>query len=702
LIDQVIATSSWPAGSNITKQTMERDLAGGWQTSVLPGGTPGMLNSVPTTTPFEIVSSQTGVSTTPTSSPTKIPETVATGPAVNYATNQVADAEIEITEILPNPKGSDAAGEFIELFNAGSAAVDLTGWKMVVGEHQYIITASTSRSNILQSRLYLTLWRGESKLVLPNDQGQVLLYSPEKTIPRQVVSYEKAPDGKSFAKNDLSEWRWSEQATPGSSNVIKADNQPPEVDWSVKTPIEVGEAILFDSSDTTDPEDDKLTFAWQFGDGASSTEPSPKHAYQKSGRFKAELSVSDGKTKATKERTLVVSETKASSTLKMITPATTKERTIIINEFLPNPVGEDSEGEWIELYNSGKVEIDMLNWQLDDAPGGSKAYQFSDNVIIKPSSYYLVNREDSSLALNNGTDEVRLFDYLGTMVDSVAYSGAKEGLSYARDSHGRWQWTSPTPGKVNQAAQIINIKKTTVKKTGVVSKSKVAVKKTTSAKTTQWLTVSGTVTALPGQIAKQTFYVAGNDCWQIYNYRRDFPKLKLGDQVQVYGLAETIKGEKRIKTSKLADVKILGVGGQAKPATLKCQQVGIAELSKLVKVSGELTKKTATLWYVDDGSGEVAVYLSKAIADNFSGLTEGEQLEVVGLVTPATTGVRIVPRSIVDILTIKTAEAKSYSEVTASIPARDSAVELKQYLQLVLLGLILASFGWWLRKRYAM
>jgi hypothetical protein len=49
LEDEVFATSSWPAGDNFSKRTMERSptnsLVGDWQTSLDPGGTPGRENS---------------------------------------------------------------------------------------------------------------------------------------------------------------------------------------------------------------------------------------------------------------------------------------------------------------------------------------------------------------------------------------------------------------------------------------------------------------------------------------------------------------------------------------------------------------------------------------------------------------------------------------------------------------------------------
>jgi hypothetical protein len=45
LEDEVFATSSWPAGDNFSKRTMERKPDFSWQTSLDPGGTPGKENS---------------------------------------------------------------------------------------------------------------------------------------------------------------------------------------------------------------------------------------------------------------------------------------------------------------------------------------------------------------------------------------------------------------------------------------------------------------------------------------------------------------------------------------------------------------------------------------------------------------------------------------------------------------------------------
>lgn len=52
--------------------------------------------------------------------------------------------------------------------------------------------------------------------------------------------------------------------------------------------------VQFSSAGTSDPDGDPLTYNWNFGDGGTSTETNPIHTYQRSGRYVATLTVSDG------------------------------------------------------------------------------------------------------------------------------------------------------------------------------------------------------------------------------------------------------------------------------------------------------------------------------------------------------------------------------------------------------------------------
>ena len=57
---------------------------------------------------------------------------------------------------------------------------------------------------------------------------------------------------------------------------------------------------------STDEDNDNLTYMWDFGDGATSTDASPTHTYKKAGTYKIVLTVSDGKASRDTSRTVEV------------------------------------------------------------------------------------------------------------------------------------------------------------------------------------------------------------------------------------------------------------------------------------------------------------------------------------------------------------------------------------------------------------
>lgn len=105
---------------------------------------------------------------------------------------------------------------------------------------------------------------------------------------------------------------------------------------------------------------------------------------------------------------------------------------IVLSEILPNPEGSDTDTEWIEIYNMGTENVNLGNWSLDDEEGGSTHYIFPAGTTIEAQDFLVIYRIDSKISLNNDTDQVRLFDFEGTLKDSVTYESSPEGQSYAR------------------------------------------------------------------------------------------------------------------------------------------------------------------------------------------------------------------------------------------------------------------------------
>jgi len=126
---------------------------------------------------------------------------------------------------------------------------------------------------------------------------------------------------------------------------------------------------------------------------------------------------------------------------------------VVINELLPNPDGSD-EGEWVELYNQGSDSAVIENWKLVDADGDE--FVFGASHSIAAGGYLVIDKAESGLVLNNGSEDLALLDELGQQVDLVTYGSAREGESYAltTDVSSPWQWTETlTPGAVNVITQ---------------------------------------------------------------------------------------------------------------------------------------------------------------------------------------------------------------------------------------------------------
>lgn len=62
---------------------------------------------------------------------------------------------------------------------------------------------------------------------------------------------------------------------------------------------------------------------------------------------------------------------------------------VIINEVLANPVGEEPQQEWVELYNDGLVPAELGGWQLEDVGGEAVL----PNVTLPPGGFALVVNE---------------------------------------------------------------------------------------------------------------------------------------------------------------------------------------------------------------------------------------------------------------------------------------------------------------------
>lgn len=121
-----------------------------------------------------------------------------------------------------------------------------------------------------------------------------------------------------------------------------------------------------------------------------------------------------------------------------------KEGDIIINEFLKDPPPDSDIPEYIELKNTSNKYLNIRDWAIGDNKSLAKISE--DHLAIKPHSFLVLsskpeeiedqfgndNNVDVSLpALNNSGDQIRLFDEIGILIDSLEYNTDWGGVDVA-------------------------------------------------------------------------------------------------------------------------------------------------------------------------------------------------------------------------------------------------------------------------------
>ena len=131
---------------------------------------------------------------------------------------------------------------------------------------------------------------------------------------------------------------------------------------------------------------------------------------------------------------------------------------IKISEFLPDPNGDDNQampnGEWVELYNSGEIDLDLMEFKFKDNVGDEADVVITQTTtnqgtVIKSKEYLVVYANGiSSFLNNNGLEKITLYDLNDNIVDSISYDGSDEGVSWSL-AEDEWQKSTPTPGQDN-------------------------------------------------------------------------------------------------------------------------------------------------------------------------------------------------------------------------------------------------------------
>jgi hypothetical protein len=126
---------------------------------------------------------------------------------------------------------------------------------------------------------------------------------------------------------------------------------------------------------------------------------------------------------------------------------------LLITELLPNPSGDDTAGEFIELYNPNTTEVALNDYRLNIGPNFDKQFMLPTDIMVPAKSYIVIYSKLGYFTLVNTTSRVQLADDTGVVVDqSPSYADAANDMAWALVDD-TWQYTNqPTPGAENVAS----------------------------------------------------------------------------------------------------------------------------------------------------------------------------------------------------------------------------------------------------------
>jgi uncharacterized protein YdeI (BOF family) len=172
------------------------------------------------------------------------------------------------------------------------------------------------------------------------------------------------------------------------------------------------------------------------------------------------------------------------------------------------------------------------------------------------------------------------------------------------------------------------------------------------------VTIKGTVTVASGAFVSSSFdmgFGLQDKSGGIYVSIQTNLGLQLGDQVEVTGQLADAFGLLILVPTGPSDVKLKGHGQKVTLATVSTGSVNEATEGRLVGVEGIITQAVTSdlpygyKFYINDGSGEIRIYVSASTNIDLRGLTLGQRVRVSGFSGQFDTTYEVNPRLQADI-----------------------------------------------------
>ncbi|MBV5312865.1 MAG: CotH kinase family protein [Prolixibacteraceae bacterium] len=134
---------------------------------------------------------------------------------------------------------------------------------------------------------------------------------------------------------------------------------------------------------------------------------------------------------------------------------------VVINEISFNNDATKNPGDWIELYNKGKYDIDISGWKLTDSDPNHQ-FVFAANTVLKANGYLVIASDLTKIkaifgsvknllepftfnfALANTIDAVKLYSRDVQLIDEVNYANDEPWQTFSLDELWSLELINPT------------------------------------------------------------------------------------------------------------------------------------------------------------------------------------------------------------------------------------------------------------------
>lgn len=145
----------------------------------------------------------------------------AGGLSVPPPSGPVTYPQVQITELLPNPKPplTDENNEYIELYNPNETSVNLKDYVLQTGENNSY--HYTFPSTIIESHQYIAFYSKDTHISLSNTTSRARLLAPNGSEISITPSYTSLAENEAWALID-GQWQATARPTPNDANIASA------------------------------------------------------------------------------------------------------------------------------------------------------------------------------------------------------------------------------------------------------------------------------------------------------------------------------------------------------------------------------------------------------------------------------------------------------------------------------------------------